>query len=120
MWSRISLSPWEVVAIFAFSRPKDGRRWPKAGWGPFRCNNFKHLQLHQRALTRPVGHPLPSRFAVATQDGRGRMLQRFPKARKSRLASVAGQEFSHGAEGFGADVVFNAFGIDAGGFGADA
>jgi|RifCSP13_1_1023834.scaffolds.fasta_scaffold752094_1 hypothetical protein len=37
-------------------------------------------------------------------------------ARKSKLAAVARQEFSHGAEGFGADVVFDALGIDAGGF----
>jgi hypothetical protein len=43
------------------------------------------------------------------------MLQRFPKA-KSKLTSVAGEEFSHGAEGFGADMVFDALGIDAGGF----
>jgi hypothetical protein len=41
-------------------------------------------------------------------------------ARKSRLTTVAREEFSHGAEGFGAYVVFYAFGIDAGGFGADS
>ncbi len=51
--------------------------WEKVGEARMRAlcfNGFKGLNMSQAALTRPVGHPLPSCFAVAAQGGRGRML----------------------------------------------